>query len=229
MKNVQQCLFPFLCSSQIPLHKHSTSCTPADQSELKCHPAAVAGREDISWRALQVKSAAEHRGLSWYRSRAAPSSDATQDWGLRQSALLPSASPTRSQLLLAKKSGSPMVPVGSKCDAQPQLHPSQSTPRQSTPSFALVCSNILWPAKELGAGSGQEVGREIRNSHASPLLPTKTPALSYSLYALGLLFRSRIVSRAKATHALPSEGGELWKIPSQQFSKSRCNTAVLGG
>lgn len=51
------------------------------------------------------------------------------------------------------------------------------------------------------------MGRDARNSHASPLLPTKTPAPSDSAHALGLLFGSRIVSRAKATHALPSEVG----------------------
>lgn len=107
-------------------------------------------------------------------------------------------------VLLAKKSSLPRVPVGAKCDARPQLHP-----RQSTSSFALVCSNILWPAKELGAGSGREVGRDARSSHASPLLPTKTAAPSYSAHALGVLFGSQIVSRAKATHALPSERGEV--------------------
>lgn len=39
----------------------------------------MAGREDITQRALQVQSTAEHRGLSWYHSRAAPSSDASTE------------------------------------------------------------------------------------------------------------------------------------------------------
>ena len=60
--------------------------------------------------------------------------------------------------------------VGTKGDVQPQLHP-----RQSTPSLAPVCSNILRPAQGLGTGGGQEVGRDAGSSHASPLLPTKTP------------------------------------------------------
>lgn len=82
--------------------------------------------------------------------------------------------------------------VGTKWDIQPQLHA-----RQSTPSLALVCSNILWPAKELGTGSGWEVGRDAGSSHASPLLPTKTPAPSYSAHALRLVCRSGMFSGQK--------------------------------
>lgn len=54
---------------------------PGDRSELKCQPAAVAEREGISWRALQVPSAVECRGLSWYHSRAAASSDTSTALG----------------------------------------------------------------------------------------------------------------------------------------------------
>lgn len=181
-------------------------------------PTCCRGREgSYQWRALQVQQQGSTLQQCQHRTGAETGSTAAISLSNPQ------------PVLLAKKSSLPRVPVGAKCDARPQLHPRQSTPRKSTSSFALVCSNILWPAKELGAGSGREVGRDARRSHASPLLPTKTAAPSYSAHVLGVLFRSQIVSRAKATHALPSERGELWKIPSQQFSKSRCNTAVLGG
>lgn len=124
---------------------------------------------------------------------------------------------------LAEKTPSlPNLSVGTKRDVQPQLHP-----RPSTPSLAPVCSNILWPAKELGTGSGWEVGRDAGSSHASLLLPTKTPAPCYSAHALCLVFRSGMVSGQKRSMFCQVIWGE--KKTSQQFSESSCNTAVLGG
>lgn len=129
------------------------------------------------------------RGLSWYSRRAAPSSDASRRCGwLSQSSLPKTAShePT-ARVTAGKKNPKRSLPnasVGTKQDVLPQLHP-----RQSTPGLAPVCSNILWPAQELGTGGRREVGRDAGSSHAFPLLPTKTPARSYSAHALCLVFR----------------------------------------